>query len=81
MLGLDFALLSVQNQITHAAVVAGDSDFIPAFVAARLEGVSIWLFHGPGRRRGRDSTYADELWLASDERYQMTRDFMCRISR
>ena len=30
LLGLDFALLSGKNRITHAAVVAGDSDFLPA---------------------------------------------------
>ena len=34
-LGLDFALLSGRHQITHAALVAGDSDFIPAVEVAR----------------------------------------------
>ena len=31
LLGLDFALLSGKRQITHAAVVSGDSDLLPAF--------------------------------------------------
>lgn len=47
MLGLDFALLSSKKQITHAAIIAGDSDLLPALEAAKSEGLSIWLFHGP----------------------------------
>lgn len=61
LLGLDFALLSGKNQITHAAVVAGDSDLLPAFNVARQEGISVWLFHGPRRSKRGDSTYAEEL--------------------
>ena len=79
LLGLDFALLSGKNRITHAAVVAGDSDFLPAFEAAKQEGVSVWLFHGPGSSSERGSTFAQELWLAADDRYEMTRTFMERV--
>ena len=42
-----FALLSSKRNITHAAVVSGDSDLLPAFDVARQEGISVWLFHGP----------------------------------
>lgn len=47
LLGLDFALLSGKRQITHAAVVSGDSDLLPAFNVAKEEGIAVWLFHGP----------------------------------
>ncbi len=75
MLGLDFALLSSKRLITHAALVAGDSDFIPAVQAAKQEGVSVSLFHGPSRSRD-DATYAQELWLEADSRFELTQDFL-----
>ena len=78
MLGLDFALLSSKRQITHAVLLAGDSDFIPAVEAAKQEGISVWLFHGPGRSSDNRSTYADELWVAADVRFELTRDFLWR---
>lgn len=49
LLGLDFALLSGKHQITHAALVAGDSDFIPAIEIAKQEGIVVSLFHGPNK--------------------------------
>jgi uncharacterized LabA/DUF88 family protein len=82
LLGLDFALLSGKRQITHAAVVSGDSDLIPAFEVARREGISVWLFHGPQRSRlTGSSTYAEELWLAADERFGLDQTFMDRVAR
>ena len=75
LLGLDFALLSGKSRITHAAVVAGDSDFLPALEVAKQEGVSVWLFHGTG------GSFAQELWLAADERCEMTREFMDSVKR
>ncbi len=62
MIGLDIALLAAKSRITHAAVVSGDSDLLPAVEAAKGEGVSVWLVHGPR------STYANELWSAVDDR-------------
>lgn len=77
LLGLDFALLSGKRQITHAAVLSGDSDLVPAFKVARDEGISVWLFHGPGTSRTTGgSTYAEELWLAADERIELDQAFM-----
>ena len=75
LLGLDVALLSTKQQITHAAIVGGDSDFLPAVDLASQEGVSTWLFHGPAPR------YADELWLRADERYELDDAFMQRVAR
>ena len=81
LLGLDFALLSGKHQITHAALVAGDSDFIPAIEIAKQEGIVVCLFHGPNRNRRGDSTYAQELWFAADERFELTQDFINLVAR
>ncbi len=80
LLGLDFALLSGKRQITHAAVVSGDSDLKPAFDVARTEGISLWLFHGPRQGRGGINTVASELYLAADERVEIDQQFMNRIA-
>jgi uncharacterized LabA/DUF88 family protein len=81
LLGLDFALLSGKKQITHAAVIAGDSDLLPAFQVAKDEGISVWLFHGPrvSKKDGK-STYADDLWREADERFEIDLSFMNRIA-
>ena len=81
LLGLDFALLSAKHQITYAALIAGDSDFIPAIEIAKEEGIVVCLFHGPNANRRSESTYAQELWSAADERFEMTLDFLTRVSR
>ncbi len=73
LLGLDFALLSSKRTITHAALVAGDSDFLPAVEVAKQEGITVWLFHG--------LTPSGELWLAADERLELDQDFMNRVAR
>lgn len=81
LLGLDFALLSGKRQITHAAVVSGDSDLVPAFEVARQEGISVWLFHGPqSSKLTGTSTYAEQLWLAGDERIELDQAFMDRVA-
>ncbi|HEY3569768.1 MAG TPA: NYN domain-containing protein [Thermoanaerobaculia bacterium] len=77
MLGLDFALLSSKRQISHVALLAGDSDFIPAFEVAKSEGVNAWLFHGPRTSR----SYHLDLWMAADERVEMDRSFIESIRR
>jgi len=82
MLGLDFALLSGKQQITHAAIVTGDSDLLPALEAAKVEGLGVWLFHGPRVSRvDGTSTYAQELWGAADERIEIDNEFIRRIER
>lgn len=81
MLGLDVASLSGKHQIQHAAIVAGDSDFLPAVQLAKQEGVCVWLVHGPGRAPGRPSTYHQDLWDAVDERIEMDAQFFAQICR
>lgn len=71
-MGLDFTQLCVKRQITHAALVAGDSDFLPAVELARSEGIQVWLFYGK-------NSVADDLRTASDERVAIDRDFLQRV--
>lgn len=69
LLSVDLVLLSATRQITHAAIIAGDSDFIPAIKVAKNNGVAVWLFHGPQAHLHRD------LWNVADERVLMDEDF------
>jgi uncharacterized LabA/DUF88 family protein len=75
MLGLDCALLCGKRQITHIALVAGDSDFVPALKVAKDEGISTWLLHGP------QGSYHRDLWQEADERHELTSDFIKRCTR
>ena len=75
LLGLDFALLSAKRSITHAAVVTGDSDMVPAFEVARREGIAVWLF------TGEPHSHARELWHAADERVDLDQPFLNMIQR
>ncbi len=75
LLGLDFALLSAKRSITHAAVVTGDSDMVPALEVANREGIAVWLFSGEPRSRAR------ELWQAADERVDLDQTFLNAIRR
>jgi uncharacterized LabA/DUF88 family protein len=82
LLGIDITLLAGKHQISHAAILAGDSDLIPAVEVAKQEGVCVWLIHGPARSRTSGSTtYARELWDIADERIELTQKFMnnCRL--
>ena len=45
-MGVDLVLLAAKHQISDAAILAGDSDFLPAIDAAKPEGVVVHLFHG-----------------------------------
>ena len=75
LLGLDFALLSAKRSITHAAVVTGDSDMVPAFEEAKREGIAVWLF------TGQPKSHARELWQAADERVDLDQPFLDAIRR
>ena len=73
LLGLDFALLSSKRSITHAAVVTGDSDMVPAIEVAQSEGIAVWLFTGEPHSRAR------ELWHVADERVEIDQPFLNTI--
>lgn len=81
LLGLDFALLAGKQQISHAAILSGDSDLIPAIAVAKQEGVCVWLVHGPRRNRRGQQSYATELWDAADERLELDQAFMDEVAR
>lgn len=68
LLGVDLALLAAKHQITDAALLAGDSDFLPAVEAAKREGVVIHLFHGARAHKDLvtscdERTQIDQLWI------------------
>jgi uncharacterized LabA/DUF88 family protein len=66
--GVDLALLAAKHQIADAAIIAGDSDFLPAIEAAKAEGVVIHLYHGRFPHR--------DLVTAYDERTAITQAFI-----
>ncbi len=72
-IGVDLVLLSAKQQISHAVIVAGDSDLIPALSVAKNEGVLIHLYHGSMPQR--------KLVEIADERTQITAEFMKDITR
>jgi len=67
LLSLDLVQMSLKGKITHAAIVAGDSDFVPAIEVAKNESVAVWLFHG--------SQLHNSLWDVADERIELARLF------
>lgn len=73
LLGVDLALLAAKHQIADAALLAGDSDFLPAVEATKSEGVVVHLFHGQHPHR--------DLALACDERVRITQEFIDAIRR
>ncbi|MGE5486122.1 MAG: NYN domain-containing protein [Ignavibacteriales bacterium] len=65
-LGLDAATLVFHDRIDTLALLAGDSDLLPAVKLAKNHGVVVKLVHGPKQ------TYNVELWEAADERLEIT---------
>ena len=74
-LGVDLVELSAKQQITHAVVLTGDSDFLPAISVAKREGVMVKLAYCPG------SPPHNELWSECDERLELTAEVVQGILR
>jgi uncharacterized LabA/DUF88 family protein len=72
-LSVDLVDLSATRQITHAALIAGDSDFCPAVEVAKRNGVAIWLFHGATPHR--------DLYTAADRRIRINKAFCDSIKQ
>ncbi len=70
-LGVDLVLLSAKRMISHAILITGDSDFLPAVEVARKEGVFVHLYHGSG-----ECAPHRELWENCDERTVLTKEFV-----
>lgn len=64
LLGVDLVQLATKQTIQEAILLAGDSDFIPAVIAAKQEGVLVRLYHG-----ARPHT---DLWQECDERHPIS---------
>jgi hypothetical protein len=73
-LAVDLVRLAWLKEITHAVVVAGDSDFIPAVADARAAGVHVTLRFLPG-------TAHDDLLAACDARAPITAKGLAEVGR
>jgi uncharacterized LabA/DUF88 family protein len=72
-MGVDLVLLAAKHQISDAAILAGDSDFLPAIDAAKPEGVVMHLFHGEHPHH--------DLVVRCDERTRIDQAFINSILR
>ena len=74
MMGLDIARLAAKGQVTHTALLSGDSDLIPAVEAAQQEAVIVWLVHDA-------QGAAKELRLLADNRILLDDEFLKAVER
>lgn len=69
LLSVDLVRMSWDKQIQRAILVTGDSDFVPAVIAAKDAGVLTIAYYS----RGAPTVYAhDELLTCCDERYEIS---------
>ena len=64
MLSVDLVRHAAAGHVQHALIIAGDSDFIPAVMAAKEEGVTITLWCAKDK-----SAHRDLVRLADEVRY------------
>jgi uncharacterized LabA/DUF88 family protein len=76
-LATDLVMHGTKRFITHAILITGDSDFIPAVEIAQSEGVHITLFYG----NGENSMPHDELMDAVDSRHMITQEMIDKWKR
>lgn len=74
-IGVDLVQLATKHQITHAALLSGDSDLLPAVHVAKAEGVLVHLYHGTTNPPHTD------LWETADERTTISQDVIQGILR
>jgi uncharacterized LabA/DUF88 family protein len=74
-LAVDLLTLSYSRQIATAVIVAGDSDFIPVFQAAKDQAVRIVLYHGRNNPAHRD------LVVAADQAIVFDKDLIDNVRR
>ena len=68
---IDMVHLSAKGQVGDIAIVARDSDFVPAVRMAKWEGVLVRLFHGRNPH--------NQLWDIVDERVRITQELIDKI--
>jgi len=69
LFAVDIVRLSWGRQIGKAILVTGDSDFVPAVLAAKDAGVLVQLYHSP-------NSVHDELLSAVDESFMITAELI-----
>jgi len=62
-----------KGKITHAVIIAGDSDFVPALQIVKEESVLVYLLHRESPRQ--------ELHRIADERIRIENGFVRKIER
>lgn len=65
-MSLDLVDMSFDNQIQHAIIVAGDSDFIPAIERAKNHGTIVHLFYHPDTVHHQLLDMVDELHVIDE---------------
>jgi len=82
-LAVDLVSLSLKNRITHACILASDSDFIPAVVAAKDSGVIVRLCYSDfvDHSRKIDLRPHRHLLESVDERVVISRPLIDSILR
>ncbi|MBW7651710.1 NYN domain-containing protein [Anoxybacillus sp. ST4] len=78
MLATDLVMHSTKKLITHAALLTGDSDFLPALQIAQSEGVHITLYYSD---ESDDIRPHDELLDIVDDRRLINKEFIHSIKR
>jgi len=73
LFALDLAKLSMKGKITHAVILTGDSDMIPAVQIAKDEGVHVTLIYGS------TNPPHEELYKLCDVRVKLTNEIIAMI--
>lgn len=79
-LGLDMASLVSSQSVSLIAVIAGDSDLIPAIELARERNVLVRLVVPPRTARAGGINYHQDLWDIVDERHILTASVIQALS-
>lgn len=75
LLGLDIAEECNKGLMSHAVLISGDGDLVPAVEFASRRSVQVWLLHGPR------SACSDSLWAAADGRIEIDPEFAKKVAR
>ena len=67
LMSLDIATMSYENQIQHAVIIAGDSDFVPAIKKAKEYGIIVHLYYHPSSAHNEILDEVDELHEINQE--------------
>jgi uncharacterized LabA/DUF88 family protein len=77
LFSVDIVQMSWAKLINRAIIITGDSDFVPAVIAAKQTGVIVELYYYKSPHLGGPSTH-DELIKAVDERSLIDQDLIDR---